>query len=117
MANQKHINAHINVNNNMQITCVPDDEIEKYLAEGYRTQTIMVKVPNKKDIPDLTLQEDRVLNIFMEGKTTQTISHIIRIDDSSVCRILASIREKFNCHNNIHLALKVQQLLGFSTLP
>ena len=117
MATQKHINAFISVNNNLQITFVPNNEIEKYLAEGYSPQTIMVKSPSKKKMPDLTSQEERILNLFMEGKTTKDISYAVRIDDSSVCRVLASIREKFNCNNNIHLALKVQKLLGFSALP
>jgi DNA-binding NarL/FixJ family response regulator len=117
MANQKNINAYINVNNNMQITCVSDDDIEKYLAQGYRPQTLMVKVPSKKDMPDLTPNEEKILNLFMEGKEAKDISQVMRIDDSSVNRVLSRIRIKFGCRNNIRLALKVQQLLGCPLMP
>ena len=117
MAIQKHINAYISVNNNLRITCVPNEEIEKYLAQGYCPQTLMVKVPSKKDMPDLTPNEEKILNLFMEGKAAKDISQIMRIDDSSVNRVLSQIRVKFGCRNNIHLALKIQQLLGCHFMP
>ncbi len=117
MANLKHINACISVNDNLQITCVPSHDIEKYLADGYIPQTIMVKASDKNKMPDLTAQEEKILNLFMQGKSTKEISYVTRIDDSSVCRILANIRAKFNCNNNILLALKVQKILGFSRIP
>lgn len=116
MANQKHINACISVNNNLQITFVPNNEIEQYLAEGYSPQTIMVKNPEKNKMPDLTPQEERILNLFMEGKTARDISLIVRIDDRSVNRILSQIRNKFKCDNNVHLALKVQKLIAFPVM-
>ena len=64
MANQKHINACISVNNNLQITCVPNEEIEKYLVQGYCPQTLMVKVPSKKGH---TSDKDCVMQVLNHG--------------------------------------------------
>ena len=42
MANQEHINAHLNINPNMQISFVLAEDIKKYQGQGYRH--MMVKI-------------------------------------------------------------------------
>lgn len=113
MAAKQHIKTCINVNPEMKISYVSAEDIKKYEAQGYRYP--MVKFPSEADIPDLTRQERRVLRLFMTGKSTKHIAEIIRIDDRSVSKILATIRNKFDCLGNTELMVKVADL-GISML-
>ena len=113
MANPKHINTHLNINPNMQVSFVAAEDIKKYRAQGYRT--MMVKFPSEVDIPELTGQERRALRILMAGKTIKQIADIMSISERAVEKLIANVRAKFDCLSNTELVLKVE-VSGISML-
>lgn len=108
MAIKKHNNAYLNFNPNMQLSLVQESDIESYQRLGFCH--LMVKFPSMEDIPELTKSEYRVIRILMTGRPPKDIARILKMDEASVTRIIAVIREKFDCKTTTELVLKAQAM-------
>ena len=106
MANQKHTNAYINFNPNLNISFVDPGDIKEYQASGY--QFMMSKKPDVHLLLTLTPQEITVLKLLLLGKSAKQISGLLSLDEDNVRRSLRSIREKLRCDNNIEVIVKIK---------
>ena len=62
MANQKHINTHVNINPNLNIAFVNPLEMAEYQAKGF--SFLMSRKPNIAELLKLTEQELAILKLL-----------------------------------------------------
>lgn len=106
MAKPKSITAPENFNTGLAIKFVNPLELSDYQAKGYGF--MMARQPNLSILLELTEQETAITKLLLHGKTPQLIAGLLSSNEANIRKAIRSIREKFNCKNNIELIVKLK---------
>ena len=107
MAKTKGITVSANFNPALSIKFVNPLELEQWQAKGY--ELMMARKPNLAVLSLLTERERAITKLLLHGNEPQQIAGLLSMAERNVRNALLSIREKFNCRNNIELAIKLKE--------
>ena len=91
MAKSKLSDGDVSVkyHNMFNLSFVHEDEVQKYLKSGY--QHLMIKVPNLKEILNLSAKERRCLRILINDNLPKQIASDMNVKDRTTHYMLGKI--------------------------
>lgn len=86
---------------------------ETYITQGFATKVITaIRQPRSTNELRLSVREDQIIRLVLEGKTNKQIGDLLAISEKTVKHYMTIIMQKFNVKNRVGVALMAGGMIG-----